>query len=103
MSAKVSRKGMKMNRGWLVTFSGTGLNLALGVLYSWSVFGKQLTDTLDKGGFGWTKTQAALPYTIAIAFFAGMMVWQLIWVLTKVPETKDVSLEELEKRLIKES
>jgi len=63
-----------MNRGWLVTFSGTGLNLALGVLYSWSVFGKQLTDTLDKGGFGWTKTQAALPYTIAIAFFAGMMV-----------------------------
>src|SRR5512136_2044269 len=65
---------MKMNRGWLVTFSGTGLNLALGVLYSWSVFGKQLTDTLDKGGFGWSKTQAALPYTIAIAFFAGMMV-----------------------------
>jgi len=63
-----------MNRGWLVTFSGTGLNLALGVLYSWSVFGKQLTDALDKGGFGWTKTQAALPYTIAIAFFAGMMV-----------------------------
>ena len=63
-----------MNRGWLVTFSGTGLNLALGVLYSWSVFGKQLTDTLDKGGFGWTKTQAALPYTIANAFFAGMMV-----------------------------
>ena len=63
-----------MNRGWLVTFSGMGLNLALGVLYSWSVFGKQLTDALDKGGFGWTKTQAALPYTIAIAFFAAMMV-----------------------------
>jgi hypothetical protein len=31
-----------------------GLNLALGVLYSWSVFGKQLTDAVDKGGFGWT-------------------------------------------------
>jgi len=36
------------------------------------------------------------------AFFAFMMVLQLIWVLTKVPETKGVSLEELEKTLIAE-
>ena len=36
------------------------------------------------------------------AFFAFMMVLQLIWVLTKVPETKGVSLEDLERRLIKE-
>lgn len=35
------------------------------------------------------------------AFFAFMMVLQLVWVLTKVPETKGVSLEELEKRLVK--
>lgn len=34
------------------------------------------------------------------AFFAFMMVLQLIWVLTKVPETKGVSLEELEKKLM---
>ena len=34
-------------------------------------------------------------------FFAGMMVLQLIWVLTKMPETKGVSLEELEARLLK--
>lgn len=61
-------------RGWVVTFSGMGLNLALGVLYAWSVFGKQLTEAVDKGGFGWSKTEAALPYTIGIAFFAGMMV-----------------------------
>lgn len=33
------------------------------------------------------------------AFFAGMMVLQLIWVLSRVPETKGVSLEELEKKL----
>ncbi|MFN8252107.1 MAG: sugar porter family MFS transporter [Ferruginibacter sp.] len=32
-------------------------------------------------------------------FFAVMMVLQLIWVLTKMPETKGVSLEELEKQL----
>ena len=34
------------------------------------------------------------------AFFAGMMALQLIWVLTKVPETSGVSLEELEKNLV---
>ncbi|MDZ4795786.1 MAG: sugar porter family MFS transporter [Bacteroidota bacterium] len=39
---------------------------------------------------------------IIFAFFAGMMVLQLIWVLVKVPETKGVSLEELEKKLIVE-
>jgi sugar porter (SP) family MFS transporter len=33
------------------------------------------------------------------AFFAGMMVLQLLWVLISVPETKGVSLEELEKKL----
>lgn len=36
------------------------------------------------------------------AFFAFMMLLQLLWVLTKVPETKGVSLEELEKKLVKE-
>ena len=61
-------------RGWIVTLAGMGLNLALGILYAWSVFSKQLTEAVDKGGFGWTKTQATLPYTIAIACFALMMV-----------------------------
>lgn len=36
------------------------------------------------------------------AFFACMMLLQLIWVLTRVPETKGVSLEDLERKLIKE-
>ncbi len=35
------------------------------------------------------------------AFFAFMMLLQLIWVLVKVPETKGVSLEELESQLVK--
>ena len=35
------------------------------------------------------------------AFFAFMMALQLVWVLTRVPETKGVSLEELENRLVK--
>src|SRR5512146_3220607 len=61
-------------RGWIVVLAGTGLNLALGILYAWSVFSKQLVETVEKGGFGWTKTQATLPYTVAIACFAIMMI-----------------------------
>lgn len=61
-------------KGWLVVFSGMGLNLALGVLYAWSVFSKQFTETVEKGGFGWSKTEATLPYTLAIACFAVMMI-----------------------------
>ncbi|AHF14593.1 sugar porter family MFS transporter [Niabella soli] len=37
------------------------------------------------------------------AFFAFMMFLQLVWVLTKVPETKGVSLEAIEKKLVKEA
>jgi sugar porter (SP) family MFS transporter len=36
------------------------------------------------------------------AFFAFMMVLQLLWVILKVPETKGVSLEALEKKLVAE-
>ncbi|MBX2921160.1 MAG: sugar porter family MFS transporter [Chitinophagaceae bacterium] len=41
------------------------------------------------------------PWPIFV-FFAFMMVFQLIWVVTKMPETKGVSLEELEKKLVKQ-
>jgi MFS transporter, OFA family, oxalate/formate antiporter len=61
-------------RGWIVTFAGTGLNLTLGILYAWSMFSKQLTETIENSGFGWSKTYATLPYTIAIACFALVMV-----------------------------
>src|SRR5512137_841201 len=57
------------NRGWITTFAGTGINLALGVLYAWSVISKQITKE-----WGWNETQAALPYSVAIAVFAFMMV-----------------------------
>ncbi|HET9599493.1 MAG TPA: OFA family MFS transporter [Anaeromyxobacteraceae bacterium] len=63
-----------VRRGWVVTLAGMGLNLALGILYAWSVFSKQLVEPIARGGFGWTKTQATLPYTVAIACFAAMMV-----------------------------
>ncbi len=41
------------------------------------------------------------PWKIFV-FLACMMVLQLIWVLTKMPETKNVSLENLEKKLMAE-
>lgn len=55
-------------KGWIVVLAGTGINLALGVLYAWSIFSKNLTDVQ-----GWTKMEASLPYTIAILMFALMM------------------------------
>ncbi len=57
------------NKGWVVTFAGTGINLALGVLYSWSVISKKIPDD-----WGWTEAQRALPYTIACLIFALTMV-----------------------------
>jgi sugar porter (SP) family MFS transporter len=36
---------------------------------------------------------------VIFAFFGGMMTLQLLWILTKFPETKGVSLEEIQKQL----
>jgi len=76
MVAARRRGGMDSSsrKGWVVTLAGVGLNLALGILYAWSIFSKQLTEPVARGGFGWTRTQATMPYTIAIACFAFMMV-----------------------------
>ncbi|MFH1230324.1 MAG: OFA family MFS transporter [Planctomycetota bacterium] len=56
-------------RGWIVTLAGTGINLALGVLYSWSVISKKIP-----ADWGWSEAARALPYTIACLMFAFMMV-----------------------------
>jgi MFS family permease len=61
-------------RGWIVTVAGLILNLALGILYAWSIFNKQLSEAVDHGGYGWSRTTATLPYTLAIACFALTMV-----------------------------
>lgn len=61
-------------RGWMVVFCGLGLNLALGVLYAWSVFSKQMTEPVAAGGLGLTKLEASLPYMLAIGMFALVMV-----------------------------
>lgn len=62
------------SRGWLVTLAGLGINLALGVLYSWSVIAKTLSKPIAEGGWGWTAGAASLPYALACAVFAIAMV-----------------------------
>jgi OFA family oxalate/formate antiporter-like MFS transporter len=62
-------------RGWIVTFAGLGINLALGVLYAWSVVAKVLKATPADGGWGWSAGQASLPYALAVGVFALSMVF----------------------------
>lgn len=62
-------KASTVNRGWIVTFAGMGINLALGVLYTWSVISKGIPDS-----WGWNETNKSLPYSIACLVFALFMV-----------------------------
>ena len=57
------------NIGWRVTMAGIGINLALGILYSWSVI---------KGGipeeWGWSAADKAMPYAVCCFVFALSMI-----------------------------
>jgi MFS transporter, OFA family, oxalate/formate antiporter len=57
------------NRGWTVTFAGTGINLALGVLYAWSMF----KGAIEKS-FGWEATRLNDPYALCCLVFAFSMI-----------------------------
>ena len=58
-----------VNKGWRVTLAGTGINLALGVLYTWSVIKAAIP-----GDWGWTAAQKSDPYAIACFVFAIAMI-----------------------------
>ena len=55
--------------GWRVTFAGMGINLALGILYTWSVISKGIPDT-----WNWNETYKVLPYMFACLIFSLVMV-----------------------------
>ncbi len=57
------------NLGWRVTFAGTGINLALGVLYTWSVISAAIPES-----WGWTAANRATPYSWACFVFALTMI-----------------------------
>ncbi len=52
-------------RPWLVLAAATGINLMLGIQYSWSVIKKALVTD-----WHWTHVEASLPYTFYTAIFA---------------------------------
>jgi MFS family permease len=56
-------------RRWAVLFAGTGINLALGVLYTWSMF----KDAISKE-FGWKGEQLNDPYALCCLVFAFTMI-----------------------------
>jgi MFS transporter, OFA family, oxalate/formate antiporter len=60
------------NLGWRVTLAGIGINLALGVLYAWSVVKAKIPRNWD--GFEWTDFKKNLPYAVACLVFAFTMV-----------------------------
>lgn len=61
--------GQMKNHGWTVTCAGIGINLALGVLYTWSIISKAIPEE-----WGWTESDKSLPYAMACLLFSLMMV-----------------------------
>ena len=57
------------NQGWRVTFAGLGINLALGVLYTWSVISKGVP-----AEWGWSQSDKSWPYAVACLVFCLVMV-----------------------------
>lgn len=65
------------NRGWLVTFSGIGINLALGILYTWSIFKGAIRQSIETGGdraFDWDLASLNDPYAVCCIVFAFAMI-----------------------------
>lgn len=58
-----------VNRGWTVALAGTGINLALGILYTWSVISKGVPEE-----WGWSQSDKAWPYAVACLVFSLVMV-----------------------------
>jgi MFS family permease len=65
------------NPGWKVTFAGTGINLALGVLYTWSIFQAKIVESIEvgePGGFNWERASVGDPYAVCCLVFAFTMI-----------------------------
>lgn len=63
------------NKGWSVVLAGTGINLALGVLYTWSIFKGAISDSIKQGGpFQWDLASINDPYAVCCLMFAFSMI-----------------------------
>jgi MFS transporter, OFA family, oxalate/formate antiporter len=65
------------NKGWRVVTAGTTINLALGVLYAWSIFKGAIKASIEKGGpgaFQWDMASINDPYAVCCLTFAFAMI-----------------------------
>lgn len=65
------------NRGLQVLLAGLGINLALGILYTWSIFKGAIADSIASGGegaFNWSAASVNDPYAVACLAFAAAMI-----------------------------
>jgi MFS family permease len=71
MSQSLKRKA------WTVVLAGTGINLALGVLYTWSIFKGAIKTSIEQGGpgaFQWDLASINDPYAVCCLIFAFSMI-----------------------------
>jgi MFS family permease len=68
--------GEVKNRGWVVTMAGLGINLALGILYTWSIFKQAIKDSIvaGDGRFNWDLASLNDPYAVCCLMFTVGMV-----------------------------
>ncbi len=65
------------NKGWTVTWAGVGINLALGILYTWSIFKGSIKQSIEAGGqgaFAWDLAKLNDPYAVCCLAFAFSMI-----------------------------
>jgi nitrate/nitrite transporter NarK len=65
------------NKGWTVTWAGVGINLALGILYAWSIFKAAIEESIKAGGpgaFTWDLSSLNDPYSLCCLMFAFSMI-----------------------------
>jgi len=60
------------NHGPMVTAAGLGINLMLGVLYTWSIFDKAMRTAW--GDVAWPKAKGSIPYSVCTLMFALAMI-----------------------------
>ncbi|MDO3377344.1 L-lactate MFS transporter [Geoalkalibacter halelectricus] len=64
-------------KGWTVALAGTGINLALGILYTWSIFRGAIAESVAQGGagaFNWSAASINDPYAVCCLVFAFAMI-----------------------------
>ncbi len=65
------------NIGWRVTFAGLGINLALGILYTWSIFKMAIKESITAGDgrYNWSLSALNDPYAVCCLVFAFAMIF----------------------------